>query len=127
MSVTNYYTMNGQIVGGSTGGVRTAYHRDALGSVVATTDENQNVTTMARYAAYGTPFATTGNYSTLRFGWCGAGLPHRSDAKRDVREGEALLDLLCQMDDHRSNWGRKQPLPLLRGQPGSSCGSDRQA
>lgn len=71
MAVTNYYTMNGQIVGESTSGVRTAYHRDALGSVVATTDQNQSVTATARCAAYGTAFATSGNYAALRFGWCG--------------------------------------------------------
>ena len=86
MAVTNYYTMNGQIVGESTGGVRMAYHRDALGSVVATTDQNQNVTTTARYAAYGTAFATAGNYSTLRFGWCGS-LGYR----KTQRSGAGLL------------------------------------
>jgi hypothetical protein len=72
MAVTNYYSLNGRIIAEDTSGARTDYLRDALGSVVATTDQNQNVTTTARYAAYGTPFETTGNYSTLRFGWCGS-------------------------------------------------------
>jgi hypothetical protein len=72
MAVTNYYSLNGRIIAEDTSGARTDYLRDALGSVVATTDQNQNVTTTARYAAYGTPFETTGNYSNLRFGWCGS-------------------------------------------------------
>jgi hypothetical protein len=72
MAVTNYYSVNGRIIAESTNGVRTDYHRDALGSVVATTDQNQSVTATARYAAYGTPFSTTGSYNTLRFGWCGS-------------------------------------------------------
>ncbi len=35
MAVTRYYTVNGRISGESTGGVRTNYLPDALGSVTA--------------------------------------------------------------------------------------------
>ena len=33
MAVTNYYSVNGQIIGEATNGVRTDYLMDALGSV----------------------------------------------------------------------------------------------
>lgn len=36
MSVTNYHTVNGQIMGSSTGATFTPYLTDALGSVTAT-------------------------------------------------------------------------------------------
>ena len=37
MAVTNYHTVNGRVIGETTGGVRTDYMRDALGSVTGTT------------------------------------------------------------------------------------------
>ncbi len=36
MAVTNYYTVNGSIIGESTNGVRIDYMMDALGSVTGT-------------------------------------------------------------------------------------------
>ena len=72
MATTNYYTVDGGLIGEDTNGARTDYHRDSLGSVVATTDQTQTVTTSARYAAYGTPFYGTSGYQAVRFGWCGS-------------------------------------------------------
>lgn len=56
----NYYTVNGVIMGESSGGVTTKYLRDALGSVVATFDNNGTVQNTYRYKPSGELLAKTG-------------------------------------------------------------------
>jgi hypothetical protein len=53
MAVTNYYTVDGSLVGEETSGSRLDNHLDALGSITAQTDSTQTVATAGRYAAYG--------------------------------------------------------------------------
>ncbi len=81
MAVTNYYTVNREIIGEhTTGQSRLDFLCDALGSVVATVDQTQTVKSTARYKPYGTDLATTG--TQLSFGWIGSygyrrtGRPH---------------------------------------------------
>ena len=72
MPVTNYLTVNGEIIGESTGGVRTDYLTDALGSVTATVDQSASVVNTYRYKPYGELLAKTGTGSDPIFGWVGS-------------------------------------------------------
>lgn len=81
MAVTNYYTVNGEIIGEhTTGQSRLDYLCDALGSVVTTVDQTQTVKSTATYKPYGADLATTGPQPS--FGWVGSlgyrrtGRPH---------------------------------------------------
>ncbi len=70
MPVTNYYTVQGEIIGERTvGQSRLDYIPDALGSVVATVDQTLTVKITARYKPYGADLATTG--TTTKLGWFG--------------------------------------------------------
>jgi hypothetical protein len=59
MPVTEYHTVNGRIIGETTGGVQTDYIRDALGSVTATADSSANVVNTYVYKPYGALLART--------------------------------------------------------------------
>ena len=72
MPVTNYLTVNGEIIGETTGGVRTDYLTDALGSVTATIDQSASVVNTYRYKPYGELLAKTGAGSDPVFGWLGS-------------------------------------------------------
>ncbi|MEX2242207.1 MAG: hypothetical protein WD716_00010 [Fimbriimonadaceae bacterium] len=73
MPTTNYYTVNGRIVGEkTTGGSRTDYVRDGLGSVVATTDTSGDVVNTYRYKPYGSQLSKTGAGADPKFLWIGA-------------------------------------------------------
>ncbi len=79
MAVTNYYTVNGEIIGEhTTGHSRLDYLCDALGSVVATVDQTQTVKSTARYKPYGADLSTTGTQPS--FGWVGS-LGYRRTAR----------------------------------------------
>lgn len=71
MAVTNYHTVNGRILGETTAGTRTDYITDALGSVVATADQNANVVNTYTYKPYGEQLAKTGAGSDPKFRWVG--------------------------------------------------------
>lgn len=72
MAVTNYYTVNGRILAESTGGVRTTYGRDALGSTVSTFDSTGAVQNTYRYSPYGTSLIKSGTASDPKFVWNGS-------------------------------------------------------
>ena len=73
MPVTNYYTVNGQIIGEkTTGGSRVDYLTDALGSVTATVDQNAAVVNTYRYKPYGAQLAKTGVGADPSLRWVGA-------------------------------------------------------
>jgi RHS repeat-associated protein len=59
LAVTNYHTINGQIIGESTGGTLTSYLPDALGSVIATAKAGAIKNTY-RTTPYGTTTVKTG-------------------------------------------------------------------
>ena len=71
MAVTNYYSINGQIIGESTNGVRTDYLTDALGSVTGTVNQSGVVINTYRYKPYGDLLSKTGTGADPAFGWVG--------------------------------------------------------
>ncbi len=70
MPVVNYHTVNGQMVGQSTGSTFTQYLTDALGSVTATVN-GKRVTNTYRYKPYGERLAKTGTGPDPAFQWAG--------------------------------------------------------
>ena len=70
MSVTNYITANGMLVGEMTGGVMTTYGPDALGSVVATYSGTSLENTY-QYKPYGATLAKTASAPDPSFLWNG--------------------------------------------------------
>ena len=71
MAVTNYYSINGQIIGEATNGVRTDYLMDALGSVTGTVNSACQVVNTYRYKPYGALLSKTGTGADPAFGWVG--------------------------------------------------------
>src|SRR5277367_4808495 len=71
LSVTNYYSVRGEIIGEhTTGQTRLDYVTDALGSVISTIDQIPNVNSTARFKPYGADLSTTG--TTPFYGWVGS-------------------------------------------------------
>src|ERR1043165_962069 len=82
MAVTNYYTVNGQIIGEKTaGGSRVDYLTDALGSVIGTVNQSAQVVNTYRYKPYGAQLAKTGVGADPAFQWVGD-LGYRPTAKK---------------------------------------------
>ena len=81
MAVTNYYSVEGEIIGEHTiGSSRLDYLPDALGSVVSTIDQRLIVQSTARFKPYGATLAATGSHQN--YGWVGQpGLSYYFDAK----------------------------------------------
>ncbi len=71
MPTTFYHTVDGEIQGQTTAGVRTDYLSDALGSVVATVNSSAQVVNTYRHRPYGELLAKTGVGADPRFGWTG--------------------------------------------------------
>jgi len=72
MPVTNYYSVNGEIIAEkTTGSPRIDYMTDALGSVTATVNQNAQVVNTYRYKPYGSLLAKTGTGSDPSFQWVG--------------------------------------------------------
>jgi hypothetical protein len=82
MPVTDYYTINGRIIGETTtGSTRLDYVRDALGSQIGTFNQGRSNTSSARYKPCGDVLDAAGPQPY--FGWNGtsgylrsAGVPH---------------------------------------------------
>ncbi len=68
-----YYTIDGEVVGEESGGVRTDYLRDALGSVVGTVNQSAQVVNTYRYKPYGARLAKTGAGADPSVQWVGTG------------------------------------------------------
>ena len=77
MAVTNYYTVNGEILGESTSGTYLDYLTDALGSVTATVNQSAAIVQKARYKPYGTLLSGT----QFKMGWVGT-LGYRSSTTK---------------------------------------------
>ena len=71
MLTKDYYSLDGQIIGESTGGVRTYYLHDALGSVTATTKAAGTVVNTYRYKPSGAELSRTGVGAGPKFQLCG--------------------------------------------------------
>ena len=72
MPVTNYHTLNGELLGETGPGGRRFYGKDALGSVVATYDQNGTLENTYRYKPYGGLLSKTGSAPDPRFMWTGS-------------------------------------------------------
>src|SRR5262249_54175585 len=73
MGVTNYYSVNGEILGEKViGGSRMDYLSDALGNVMATMNQSAQVVNTYRYKPYGALLAKTGVGADPAFQWVGA-------------------------------------------------------
>ena len=84
MAVTNYYTVNGEIIAEHTAGQsRLDYVTDGLGSVVTTVDQTLPVQSTGRYKPFGANMATTGAQPLL--GWMGSwGFARTSNTHADI-------------------------------------------
>jgi hypothetical protein len=71
MGTTYYHTVNGEIVGETTSGVRTDYLVDALGSVTGTVNQSAQVLNTYRYKPYGALLAKTGTAADPKSQWVG--------------------------------------------------------
>ena len=73
MAVTNYYTINGEIIAEkTTGGNRVDYLTDALGSVTATLNQSAQVVNTYHYKPYGAQLAKSGVGTDPSFQWVGS-------------------------------------------------------
>ena len=72
MGVTNYFTVDGEILGEETGGVQIDYITDAIGSVVGTVNQSAQVVNTYRYKPFGGLLAKTGVGADPAFGFAGA-------------------------------------------------------
>ncbi|MBI1757561.1 MAG: hypothetical protein HYR64_10705 [Fimbriimonas ginsengisoli] len=75
-----FYTIDGTIIAESSGGVRTDYMHDALGSVIGTVDATGTVTNTYRWKPYGSLLSATGPNQSPTFGWLG-GLGYRATGR----------------------------------------------
>jgi len=71
MPITYYDTVNGQLIGETTSGVRTEYLTDALGSVTATVNSSGEIVNTYRYKPYGQLLSKTGSGEDPRYLWTG--------------------------------------------------------
>lgn len=72
MAVTNYYTVNGEIIGEKrTGSSRIDYLADTLGSVTATVNQSAQIVNTYRYKPYGQQLARTRTVADPKFTWVG--------------------------------------------------------
>jgi hypothetical protein len=69
--VTNYYEMNGVLIGESGPNGTMYYHTDALGSVTMTTNQSGAVLNEYRYKPYGAQLSKTGTAPDPKFSWVG--------------------------------------------------------
>jgi hypothetical protein len=80
MAVTNYDTIDGEIISEHTSGVQTDYMIDALGSVVGTMNQSAEVVNTYTYKPYGSQLAKTGAGPDPRFRWVGTA-GYRTDSR----------------------------------------------
>src|SRR5579862_7980245 len=106
MAVTNYYTVNGALIGEKTaGGSRTDYLTDALGSVTATVNQSGQVVNTYRYKPYGAQLAKTGVGADPAFQWAG------SQGYRQT--GKKYSDVYVRArhyDSRAGRWASRDPL-----------------
>jgi RHS repeat-associated protein len=107
LTVTNYYTDNGRIIGEKVGtNARTDYLTDALGSVTATVNQSAQVVNTYRYKPYGAQLSKTGTGSDPAFRWVGS-LGYR-------QTGLSQSDVYVRARHYGSapgRWFQRDPLP----------------
>src|SRR5579859_3029400 len=72
MAITNYYSINGELIGEKVGtSARTDYLTDALGNVTATLNQSGQIVNTYRYKPYGAQLGKRGVGAAPAFGWVG--------------------------------------------------------
>jgi RHS repeat-associated protein len=106
VAITNYYTVNGEIIGEKVGaGARIDYLTDALGSVTATRDQSGAIVNTYRYKPYGGRLAKTGTGADPSFQHVGGGGYRQT--------GNKYSDVYIRArhyDDATGRWSTKDPL-----------------
>jgi RHS repeat-associated protein len=118
LAVTNYHTINGQIIGESTGGTLTSYLPDALGSVIATAKAGAIKNTY-RTTPYGTTTVKTGADPDPRYvyngtwGYRKTAMPYVDHHIR-YRHHEGFTGRWTTMDPL---WPHEHPYSYVNGEP----------
>ncbi len=101
----SYYTVGGEIIGEKSGGVRTDYLTDALGSVTATVDQTGSVINRYTFKPYGGLLAKVGVGADPLNTWVGS-LGYRQTAKKycDVYVRARHYDTV------NGRWATKDPI-----------------
>ena len=122
MATTYYHTVDGEIQGQTTAGVRTDYLTDALGSVVATVNSSAQVVNTYRYKPYGERLARTGAGADPRFGWTGDTGSLRTGRSFSDQYNRARHYLLegGQWSTIDGYWPRQAPYVYCAGDPTGS-------
>src|SRR5579862_1267461 len=106
MPVTNYYTVDGEILGEqTTGNSRIDYLTDALGNVTATVNTSGQVVNTYKYKPYGALLSKTGSGADPSFQWVG------SQGYRQT--GKKYSDVYVQArhyDSLNGRWTTKDPI-----------------
>ena len=105
MPTTYYHTVDGEIQGQTTAGVRTDYLTDALGSVVATVNSSAQVVNTYRYKPYGERLAKTGVGADPRFLWTGD-----TGSRRTERSFADQYNLARHISTQTSTWTTRDRL-----------------
>src|SRR5579862_8542341 len=111
MPVTNYYTVDGEILGEqTTGNSRIDYLTDALGNVTATVNTSGQVVNTYKYKPYGALLSKTGSGADPSFQWVG------SQGYRQT--GKKYSDVYVQArhyDSLNGRWTTKDPIGFWGG------------
>jgi RHS repeat-associated protein len=108
MSVTNYYSINGEIIGEKVGAAaRTDYLTDALGSVTSTLNQSAQAVNTYRYKPYGAQLAKTGIGTDPALRWVGSHGYRQTDKKYSDVYVRAR-----HYDDQVGRWTTNDPMLL---------------
>jgi RHS repeat-associated protein len=102
------YSVGGEILGEKSGGVRTDYLTDALGSVTATVDQTGNVVNQYTYKPYGGLLAKTGAGADPSYQWVGS-LGYR---QADRKYSEVYVRAR-HYDTTKGRWANKDPIGIM--------------
>lgn len=111
MPVTNYYTVDGEIIGEKTsGGSRIDYLTDALGSVTATVNQSAQVVNTYRYKPYGKQLSKSGVGADPKFQWVGT-----QGYRQTGRSYSDVYVRARHYDTSTARWTTKDPIGMDAG------------
>jgi len=118
MGVTNYYSVNGQLLGEATSGVETTYMTDALGSTIGTVT-TAGLRNRYTYKPYGGQLSKTGADPDPRFTWnarSGYRVTNRSYSE-DYTRRRHVSTVTAQWTTRDPLWPRQAPYVYVAGAP----------
>ena len=111
MAVTNYYSVDSDILGEkTTASSRIDYLTDALGSVTATLNQSAQVVNTYRYKPYGAQLAKTGTAADPAFTWVGA-----QGYRQTGRKYSDVYVRARHYDTTTARWNTKDPIGFNGG------------